>query len=138
MKNDKLTILYVEDNQVTHEITRHVLERMFKQVWLAANGAEGLAMYDKFKPDIILTDIMMPELDGISMAKAILNRNPGAVIVLLSAANEVSKIEEALLAGVTSYLIQPVLLPDLERILRRCTDKVEWKKIAMRLMSTGG
>lgn len=137
MKNNKLTILYVEDNPTTREITRHVLERMFKQVWIAANGAEGLAMYDKFKPDIILIDIVMPELDSISMAKAILSRNPGAVIVLLSAANEVATIEEALLAGVTSYLTQPVLIGDLEQLLRRCTDKVEWQKIAMRLMKPG-
>ena len=136
MKRIELTVLYVEDNITTREITALALERMFQQVWVGVNGAEGLAMYDKFKPDIIITDVAMPELDGISMAKTILNRNPGAVIILLSAANEITKVEDALCAGVTGYLIQPVMIDDLERLLRRCVDKVAWQRIAARLMTT--
>ena len=69
--SEALTVLFVEDNSEARKFTCELLERLFKSVETAQNGLEGLALYDKNYYDIVITDINMPEMNGIQMAEKI-------------------------------------------------------------------
>ncbi len=62
---------------------------MFGNFYTAKNGREGLELYRKYLPDIVVTDIQMPEMNGLSMAADIRSINPEQAIVILSAYNDV-------------------------------------------------
>lgn len=70
-KLKKLKILYVEDDELIRENTQEILERKCDNVVSAENGLEGLKLYEEIEPDIIITDIQMPKMDGLSMIKKI-------------------------------------------------------------------
>ena len=65
----KLTVLFVEDSKTSRESVKLILKDDVKKFYLASNGEEGFEFYLKYKPDIVLTDIEMPKMDGLSMAK---------------------------------------------------------------------
>ncbi len=63
------TLLYVEDDRTTQEMIKILLKDKVKQLYIASNGQEGLEVYQDKNPDIILTDINMPIMDGLKMSK---------------------------------------------------------------------
>ncbi len=63
------TILYIEDDEGVRTVNSRFLNRMFNELYEAKDGEEGLALYKKYHPDIILTDIKMPKIDGITLSK---------------------------------------------------------------------
>jgi len=65
----KYTVLYIEDDEGVRTINSRFLKRMFDKLYEAKDGEEGYELYKKYHPDIILTDIKMAKLDGISLAK---------------------------------------------------------------------
>lgn len=81
------SLLYVEDDPEARTLVAKALSMKFRQMQLfsAENGAEGLRLYQEHRPDIVLTDIKMPEMDGITMAGKIREIHDGAVICVLSA-----------------------------------------------------
>lgn len=64
-----LNILYIEDDELTRENTLEILKRKCGKVTVAKDGIEGYELYQSEKPSIIITDIQMPRMDGITMAK---------------------------------------------------------------------
>lgn len=69
------TILYIEDDEITRENISSFLQRKCKNFFIACDGKEGLELFEKYTPDIIITDIEMPNLDGLSMDK----KNPKTI-----------------------------------------------------------
>ena len=78
--NDALTLLYVEDEANIREEMVEILELDFEHIHVAKNGQEGLAMFQEFHPDIVISDIQMPLMDGITMAQNILSLDNTAKI----------------------------------------------------------
>jgi len=74
---------------------------------LAKDGNEGLQIYKKVLPDIVITDIMMPNKTGLEMAKEIKSINPNSKIIILSAFSDVEKLLSAIDIGVVKYFIKP-------------------------------
>lgn len=99
-------VLYFEDEAVMRRIITRVLEREGVQVRTAGNGSEGLAIAREWLPDVILMDLMMPDMDGFE-ATRILRADPrtaGAVIIAYSALDSVLASVRAFKAGVDLYL----------------------------------
>ena len=72
MKNEflgELNLLYVEDEEIVRNLLSPRLERFVKKLYVAKDGQDGYSKYLEFKPDLILTDISMPKLNGIEMSK---------------------------------------------------------------------
>jgi len=106
--NNDVTLLYVEDEASIREEMLDILSLDFGNIHVAQNGQEGLQMFQEFYPDIVISDIQMPMMDGIAMSKSILAVEPDAKIILTTAFNEQVHLEEAEKIGIKSYLNKPV------------------------------
>ena len=86
-KLKEVTVLYVEDEDMMRESVVMLLKRRFKQVFVAANGLEAVNIYKAEHPDVVITDLQMPVMDGMELARQIraLGNTP---IVVVSAFND--------------------------------------------------
>jgi len=105
----KLTLLYAEDEQLTRKdhIT-YLKSRYDFSVYEANNGLEALSLYKTHKPDIVLTDISMPHMSGLELAKEIRKISKHTKIIILTAYSEQDKLMQALESSVVNYLIKPI------------------------------
>jgi len=102
-----LKILLVEDEEKLSSLLKNAIGDSFHSFLLAKDGNEGLELYKKVLPDIVITDIMMPNKTGLEMAKEIKIINPNSKIIILSAFSEVEKLLSAIDTGVIKYFIKP-------------------------------
>ena len=127
-------ILIVEDNMDNYELVRFVLERAGYDVFLAMNGRDGVAAARLQKPDLILTDLTMPEMDGWAAAEKLKADEITRSIPLyaLSAHTLPSDRKRALEAGCDGYISKPIhmagFLDVVERALRRKKEKKKIRK----------
>ena len=119
-----MRVLIVDDESLIRMDLRDIIESCGHEVVVAegTNGVEALALCKKHKPDIILMDVKMPELDGIEAARQI-GFHHEAPVVLLTSYSQQDLIDKARDSGVYGYLIKPVreeqLVPTLEMALGR-------------------
>ena len=104
----QVNLLYVEDSRSIREILSRRLERKVNTLYVAVDGEDGLNQYSEHKPDIVLTDITMPKMNGLEMSKKIKEQNPDAIIIALSAHNDSSFLLEAIEYGISGYLLKPI------------------------------
>lgn len=120
-----MSILYVDDDEVIRENMLMYLNRRFDQVLLAENGAAGLELYGDKQPDIVITDIKMPVMDGLEMTRAILDINDKATIIVTSAYNEANYLLGAIELGISHYLLKPLDREKLDATLQHCIENVQ-------------
>ncbi|NPA87663.1 MAG: diguanylate cyclase [Epsilonproteobacteria bacterium] len=125
-----LTCLYAEDDESIRESFLLILNKIFKEVYVAKNGMEGLELYKKHNPNIILSDIKMPELDGLEMSKNIKELNPEAYIILLTAFTDIEFLKKAIDLGVEGYITKPVDKKKLYQKLNFLAEIIKHKKEA--------
>ena len=106
----RLSLLYVEDETEIRELLRGVLERKFPHmdIHAAENGMAGLELFRACRPDIVLTDIRMPVMDGIQMARSIQAEDSSASIIIISACSETDYLLEAIKMGISRYVLKPI------------------------------
>ncbi|MCD4667008.1 MAG: EAL domain-containing protein, partial [Sulfurimonas sp.] len=93
-------------------------------------GEEGLELYSKGKYDLVLSDINMPKMNGIEMSKAILQENPNQAIIINSAYNEAEYLLELFNAGIEYYILKPVNIKQLNKIIYKIAEANHNQKIA--------
>ena len=128
-----LKILYAEDNEKMRDSYALVLERYFKEVIEACDGKEALELYKLHKPDIVLTDINMPELDGLELIRIIREDDKTTKIIVLSAYSDQEKLMKAIPLGLFAYLVKPIKGDDLKQVLTNVashTEKSEHLKLS--------
>ncbi len=103
-----LKVLYVEDEPDLRERIRIVLEMHFLKVCTAANGREGLEAFCRDQPDVVVSDIMMPVMDGLEMAKRIGETAPQTPIIFSTAFTETGYLLKAIELGVSAYVRKPL------------------------------
>lgn len=104
----KISILYVEDNLVIRKEISHLLEKKMKNFFLAENGKQGLEFYKKYKPDLVLSDVRMPKMDGLEMSRKIKNNDPNIPIIVMTAFDEKEYLLKALEIGIDGYILKPI------------------------------
>ncbi|WP_171013005.1 response regulator transcription factor [Arcobacter arenosus] len=112
MNNDEsvlkeLKILFVEDEVNISKLLKDALSDYFYSFTVASDGIEGLEKFKNINPDIVITDIMMPNLDGLEMTKEIRTINEDIPIIVLSAFSDKEKLLKAIDIGITKYFIKP-------------------------------
>lgn len=104
----KLTILFVEDEDNLRNALQNAIGDEFLKFITARDGDDGLKKFKKYKPDIVITDIMMPILDGLSLTQEIKHITKQTPVVILSAFSEKERLLKAIDIGVDKYLIKPI------------------------------
>jgi diguanylate cyclase len=117
---DKIKILTIEDDQGIRMCFVAFLEDLGFDVYEAENGARGLELFDIEQPDLVLTDLNMPVMDGYGVVSGIKERNPEIPVVVISGAGAVNDAIEAVRRGAWDYITKPVQsLRDLEEVIER-------------------
>jgi len=111
MKN--FTILYVEDDIDTQELLSLRFKDEVKEFYQAYNGKEGLEMFRKYKPDIILTDLNMPVSNGLEMAQKIKDLNQNQTIFILAAFDNKQALSDAISLGIKYFIPKPIDIDNL-------------------------
>ncbi len=112
-----MSILYVEDEQSIRENTKLLLETIFSNVQTAGNGLEGLNLYKESLFDIVITDILMPEMNGVNMVKKIKEINPNQSIIITSACEDSNYLLELINLAVAQFILKPIQTEQLINIL---------------------
>lgn len=81
----EMTVLYVEDDDITREMAQRMLSKYFKTVYSACDGKDGLEKFSRFSPDMIITDLSMPEMSGFEMIENIRSSNKEVPIIVTTA-----------------------------------------------------
>lgn len=114
------TILLIEDNKDVRENTAEILELAKYKVLTATNGKDGILQAETHLPNLIVSDIMMPEMDGYEVLLT-LRKNiatAGIPFIFLTAKSEKSELQKGLIMGASEYLIKPFDTTDLLNIIR--------------------
>lgn len=123
-----LTLLYVEDSRAIREKSATLFSSLFQQVWLAEDGAEGLAHFKEHRPDIVITDITMPKMDGLDMARQVKSVDPAVPVILTTGHVKEQFFLASIEIGIDAYLPKPIDLPLLARTLERVVGSVRARK----------
>ncbi len=107
MSLENLTVLYVEDDIDTQRLIKQILISLAKEVYVASEGKEGLALFKEKCPDIVLTDICMPKMDGLEMAKEIRELDSTQPIAIFTAFDDPSYLKKAAELDIGTYLLKP-------------------------------
>ncbi len=107
-------MLYVEDDAEVREQLAQFLRRRVQELIVAADGQEGLEAFRRLRPDIVITDVCMSRLDGLSMVRQMKALDASVPIVVTSAFSEPRYLLEAIELGVDRYVLKPL---DTERLL---------------------
>jgi diguanylate cyclase (GGDEF)-like protein/PAS domain S-box-containing protein len=118
------TLLYVEDDETTREYLAHYLSRRMGMVYVAQDGEEGLSLFRAYRPQIVLSDIRMPKMDGLAMAKAIRQQDKDVPIVLISGSDNAEDAECMLEMGVSRFYMKPLDPGRLNNTIQACIRQV--------------
>jgi len=115
-----IKILYVEDENEIRDELIEILELDFNDIFSACNGEEGLEMFEKHQPDLVISDIQMPKMDGLTMSRQILERNPKTAIIITTAFNEQKYIDEANELNISHFISKPISIMELHQSIKSC------------------
>jgi len=125
-----LTVLLVENNSDSKKIIYDILIDNFEKVITAQNGDEGLKKFKKYNPNMVITDVFMPIIDGLDMAKCIKEISKDTPIIILSTHCEKETLLKAIDVGIDKFLIKPIIPGDfLETIENVAKNKIETTNI---------
>jgi diguanylate cyclase (GGDEF)-like protein len=115
----ELSVLFVDDEEPVRIHLDRILSNIFKNVYSAENGQSALDLFKIHKPDIVLTDITMPVMSGLELAKQLKQSNPKVPVIAISAFNDVDYLQDAINLGVDGYLTKPLNVNVLFRTLQK-------------------
>jgi len=122
----KLKLLYAEDESITRQNhIRYINHKFNFDIIEASTGEEAYELYQKYNPDIVLTDITMPKMCGLTLIEKIRENDNATNIIVLSAHNEEEKLLRAMELNLSSYQIKPInrdkLVRSLEKVINSMT-----------------
>lgn len=126
--NQNIKILYVEDEDQIRENTKRPLSYLSSELILAKNGIDGLRLFKEHQPDIVITDIKMPLMNGIDMVKEIKKINNEQHIIFTTAHSESGFFIEAIELQVDGYILKPIDYDLLESKLESVINQIILKK----------
>jgi len=124
-------VIFVEDEIVTREGIRDNVDwkgNGFEFCGEASDGEMALQLLQTARPDVVITDIKMPFMDGLQLSKVIREHMPWVKIIILSGHDEFEYAQEAIKVGVTEYLLKPVTVKDLHAVLQKIGAQLEREK----------
>ena len=123
-----LNVLFVEDDEDTQKELLPILQKYFKNIDIAYNGEEGLKKAKKKDYHIIITDIVMPEMDGIKMIKKIKSKTPSTKFIVTTAYSNKEFLINLIELGVHGLLIKPITFRQIANVIQKVTSEIYREK----------
>ena len=127
-------ILVLEDNKALRMIVRKALEKAGYKVKTAENGKEGLKVLKEDIPDLIISDIIMPEMDGFEFLKATRKKHPLIPFTFLTVKSELDDYTKGYELGATDYLTKPF---DVDVLLKKVKKRIDSGKLLKEIIEKG-
>jgi two-component system, chemotaxis family, chemotaxis protein CheY len=106
---DNLRVMVVDDSSITIKKLTQTLEQLGHQVVCSCKtGAEALAYYQQYQPDIVTMDITMPDMDGIEATQQIISAFPNALIIMVTSHGQEQMVIESIEMGAKGYVLKPI------------------------------
>jgi YesN/AraC family two-component response regulator len=111
MKDSKIkkTILIIEDENIARMYLKTIISKDFENVFTASNGKDGYELYLKIKPDLIISDLEMPVMDGISMISKIREKDANIPIIVTTAYSD----DEHIVENIQSKIFKPIIIDEM-------------------------
>lgn len=122
------TVLYAEDEEPIRKSMSRILQIKFTKVFSAENGKEALDIFKNNHIDMVVSDIMMPKMTGLELAREIKRDSPDTPIIFTTAYNETDLFIEAIECGVDKFLLKPLDLPKLLNAISEIFENIKTKK----------
>lgn len=126
-----LRVFLVEDESIIRETLRDTMPWArcgYTFVGEAADGEMALPLIRKAKPDVLITDIRMPFMDGLAMSKLVLQEFPDMKIIIISGYDDFEYARQAIRIGVEQYLLKPITKANLMNVLREVREKIQQER----------
>ncbi len=118
-----VNVLIVDDLQFIKIVLRDILEKSgFHVVGEASNGEQAIAMYQERHPDVVLMDITMPDMDGLTALRRLRELDPGAKVIICSALGQQKLIVQAIQLGAKDFIVKPFQPPRVVSALKKALD----------------
>jgi len=124
----QISLLFVEDSKATRGYYEKVLKKHAGALYLAENGLEGLEIFKKHRPDLIITDISMPIMHGLDMIRKIKELSTDVQVVVMSVYSLKEYFLQAIDLGVNGYLVKPVDPQKLFHLIEELASNIVLKK----------
>lgn len=121
---ENIKLLYVEDDDIARENAIEYLENYFDSIYEASNAIDALKLYKEHKPQIIISDISMPKLNGLEFVREIRKTDKKTQIILVTAFCTKEYLLEAIELGLVKYLVKPVEENSLKEALNLCLEAI--------------
>jgi DNA-binding NarL/FixJ family response regulator len=122
MLQDNISIIVVEDDDDVREELVEILSSLFKHVAEAKDGCEGLEYIQKYKPDVLISDISMPCLDGLDMLREVKKAHKDIVAIFTTAFSEKNYLLDAINIQANGYLLKPI---DVDELIKKIKDNIK-------------
>lgn len=124
-----MKILIVEDDFPSRQLLKITLEREAYSPFVASNGKAGLELFIEHKPDIVISDVRMPEMDGLELLEKIRMISKDVIIVIITGHGNEELAIQSLKLGANNYIKKPIEIADLKAHIRRYYNIIKEKKI---------
>lgn len=123
-----IKVLYVEDDEIARENGIEYLENYFDTIYDASNALNALTLYEKHKPDIIITDIEMPKLNGLEFVQKIRESDNTTQIIITTAYSHKEYLLRAIELKLIKYLIKPINEKEFDEAIKICIENINEKE----------
>lgn len=120
-----LTLLLVEDDEELKNSIKETLSIFFKNIITAKDGQEALLIYSKSNIDLIITDYVMPLMNGYELCKELRDKNRKIPLVIMSNYSDQEKLLKSITLELTDYLVKPIEYKQLVETLLKMIEKLE-------------
>ena len=137
IENPKYTLLYIEDEAPIRMVTSMFLEPYFSEIYEASNGVEAMEIYHNQEPDVIITDIEMPKMNGLEFCKKLREEDKSTPIIITTAYTSIEYLLEAVSLNLIKYLGKPLKENELIEALETCFNQLEFANPSVVQLSEG-
>ena len=114
-----ITILVVDDEPMMRTLVEKILARQGFSIHTAENGQHALEILEQVNPDIVISDVKMPKLDGFGLLKAVKEKLPNVGMIMMTAYGDTYTVKDALLLGADEYVTKPFKSHEISLVVER-------------------
>ncbi len=126
--NEDISILYIDDDELAIDYFRTVLEERYKKIITASSGIDGVNKFFETLPDIVIVDIIMPDINGIDVAVKIKEKYKDTEIIAVSSSDSSKNLMGAINAGIRNFILKPVSADKIYKIIEELKEDIKIKR----------